>query len=120
MKDPNVQGIYHVEYKGWHGAGFGDYRLEGGRVTGLDAGGGSYDGRYQWNENTCAVDVEVDIRLLFPNFMVQDGVLRAVGDATRIRLSIPWHTLGQPFAVNLPVGPLMVTVVRTSEIRKAA
>jgi hypothetical protein len=120
MKDPNVQGIYHVVYRGWFGEGFGDFRLEAGRVTGLDAGGGAYDGEYQWNEHTCSVDVDTDLRFLLPNIMVQDGKLRHPGETTRIRISFPWHTLGQPFAVNLPVGPLMLTVTRTSEIQKAA
>lgn len=120
MKDPNVEGIYKVAYRGWFGQGSGDYRLENGKITGLDVGGGAYDGSYQWNEHTCSVDLDFDIRLLVPNVLVQDGKMRSAGEAVRLRLSIPWHTLGQPFAVNLPVGPLMLTVTRAHEIRRAA
>jgi hypothetical protein len=120
MQNPNVEDIYLVTYRGWFGEGHGNFRLADGKVTGTDVGGGVYDGAYQWNEHTCSVDLDIDLRMLFPNIHVPDGKLRVPGEITRVRLSIPWHTLGQPFAVNLPTGPLMLTVKRIGEIRSAA
>ena len=57
MKD----GMYYIEFAGVAGAGGGCLVFESGAVFGADTGGGKYDGKYQFNENTGLVDLSLKV-----------------------------------------------------------
>ncbi len=59
MKD----GMYAISFAGQAGVGVGTLVFDGGRIFGADAGGGKYDGAYEFNENTGKVDVKIRVEL---------------------------------------------------------
>ena len=57
------EGFYRVDYQGGLGLGFAVMALDSGMVVGADAMGGTYDGRYEWNDRTQLLDVTITVHI---------------------------------------------------------
>lgn len=57
------EGFYSIVFTGIDGSGAGMLVLDTGRVIGADVGGGTYDGTYEFNEDTRMLDVDVTITI---------------------------------------------------------
>jgi hypothetical protein len=105
-----VDGFYRFVYAGRTGSGLGLLALQGGKITGVDGGGGEYDGHYSQDAATGGLDVHVEI-MVPPNVpLVIGAAARAEAWSLHIDAKLPEHFAGAiPVTVPTPFGPLSVS-----------
>jgi hypothetical protein len=62
-----IDGFYRFVYAGRAGSGLGLVALHGGKVTGVNGGGGEYDGQYSQEADTGALTILVAILVPVPS-----------------------------------------------------
>ena len=105
-----VDGFYRFVYAGRTGSGLGLLALHRGNITGVDGGGGEYDGHYTQDAATGGLSVHVEI-LVPPNVpLVIGAAARAEPWSLHIDAELPAHFAGAiPVTVPTPFGPLSVS-----------
>jgi hypothetical protein len=93
-----IDGFYRFVYGGQAGSGLGLLALQNGKITGVDGGGGEYDGHYEEDRETGNVAIHVDL-------LVPANMPLVVGAAAR---PDPWTLhidakLPPKFAGGIPV-----------------
>lgn len=102
-----MDGFYSIYFSGAAGVGFGLLALRQGAITGADAAGASYDGRYSVTE--AGIQGEVTLNAPPGVQLVTGAAAGAAGQAWRIPLNLPRDFAnGQAHLVNTPTGKVNV------------
>ena len=111
-------GAYRAAYRGFFGDGAAQFEKRGDAIIGRDLVGAQYFG-------TCCETgagvwrFELDLHIGVPTMLVTDGKHREAGEHIPISLEISAEDLGNPVTVNLPGGPLQLTIDRIGELPTA-
>jgi hypothetical protein len=107
-----LDGIYTMTFRGSADWGIGMLVLRGGKVTGADAGGALYDGRYV--ERPDGLLVEMTMTVPAGLSLVQGTPPQAKPYEVPFNALIPKRALenSEPVLVELPPGPVNVIVRR--------
>jgi hypothetical protein len=104
------EGFYGVVFGGAIGSGLGLIALRDGMITGVDGGGGTYDGTYR--EEPATGDLAVDLAIQVPAHVPLVTGAAAQAEPWTLRIAT---TLRSNFAGGMPVvlptesGPISVT-----------
>ena len=115
-----IEGLYHVNYSGAFGHGYGQFVLKNGEINGSDAGFGEYRGKYWRVPNTADYTLDIELVLSAQNLLVTDGVSRMPGSSFKFRITLNEDKIGKPFSTNLPTGPIILTISRVSDLHQDA
>lgn len=111
-------GAYRAEYRGFFGDGAAQFEKRGDAIIGSDLVGAQYfgtcreTGANRWR-------FELDLHIGAPSTLVTDGKLHEAGEHIPISLEISAEDLGKPVTVQLPGGPLQLTIDRVGELPNA-
>jgi hypothetical protein len=105
-----IDGFYRFVYSGRAGSGLGLIALHGGKITGVDAGGGEYEGQYSQDALTGGLTIRVAL-LVPPNVPLVIGVEpRDEAWTLPIDAKLPANFAGAvPVSVPTPFGPISVS-----------
>jgi len=105
-----VDGFYRFVYAGRTGSGLGLLALHDGKITGVDGGGGEYEGHYHADAASGGLVVHVEI-LVPPNVpLVIGAAARAEPWTLHIDATLPRNFAGAiPVSVPTPFGPISVS-----------
>ncbi|MCY4394328.1 MAG: hypothetical protein OXC10_04245 [Rhodospirillaceae bacterium] len=115
-----IEGLYHVNYSGPFGHGFGQFVLKQGEINGSDAGSGEYRGKYWRDPFGTNYILDIELVLSQQNLLVTDGIPRMPGTSLNFQISICEDKIGKPCAVDLPTGPIILTISRVSDLHQDA
>ena len=116
----NMEGLYHVNYSGAFGHGYGQFVLKRGELNGSDAGSGEYRGKYWRDPNSTDYILDIELILGGQNLLVTDGIPRSLGTSLKFQISLNENKIGKPFSVKLPTGPIILTIARVSDLHRDA
>lgn len=106
--------LYAMKYVGNTGMGLGCIYVGNGKILGMDASGGRYDGSYTEQNN----QMEVALKLT----MIVDGILVTGARApkgTTLDLAATWQSTfgdGKPQPINVGGGAVQVTFEKIGEV----
>jgi hypothetical protein len=113
-----IDGFYRFVYAGRAGSGLGLLALHGGKITGVDGGGGEYDGHYRQDADTGGLAIHVEILVPANVPLVIGAAARAEPWTLHIDATLPANFAGAlPVPVPTPFGPISVsfTLLRSIE-----
>ena len=103
-----TEGFYRFVYGGSAGSGIGLVALQGGNITGIDGGGGQYDGSYSAADDGVTIRLDVTVPANMP--LVTGERARAEPWILNINAKLPSNFgNGMPFNVRTPYGPINVS-----------
>lgn len=103
-----IDGIYSITFRGAADWGIGLLHLQGGLITGADAGGIKYDGSYTISGESVAFHLQMKVP---PGAtLVQGTPARSMEYTVPVHAVIPRRAFktGEPVRVELPPGPVNV------------
>lgn len=103
-----MEGIYEIRFRGASDWGMGLLHLQGGKITGSDAGGVSYNGTYE--NQAGALFVKITLTVPPGATLVQGTAPQPRAYEVPFEAKIPKEALEnqQPVLVSLPPGPVNV------------
>jgi hypothetical protein len=111
-------GAYRAEYRGFFGDGAAQFEKRGDSIIGNDLVGAQYFGTCR-EVDTDRYRFELDLHIGVPSTLVTDGKIHDAGEHIPIRLDLSADDLGRTINVNLPNGPLQLTIDRVGELPTA-
>ena len=115
-----LHGTFEATYQGAFGHGIARFIAKNGEIFGSDAGGGQYFGTAELNDETGCYDIRMSLSLLFPNYLVTDGVVHSPNERFPICISVRPEQFGQPVTANLPMGPVTFVLRRIGDVPQVA
>ena len=110
-------GAYRAEYSGFFGDGVAQFEKRGDAIIGHDLIGAQYFGSCKETGGTYRF--ELDLHISAPSTLVTDGRRRHAGEHIPIRLDLCADDLGRTISVQLPNGPLLLTIDRVGDLPTA-
>ena len=111
------EGFYAIYYTGVAGTGFGLFVLSKGVITGVDVGGGTYDGEYQVDRESGTLDGELKFNVPPGLPLVTGHPAQAEAFILKIPLKLPVNLGGeQPMTVQTPTGPVNVVMKKLRDL----
>lgn len=103
-----IEGIYSISFRGRSDWGMGMLHLQNGMLTGADAAGITYEGRYSEFENSISFNVKMTVPPDTP--LVQGTAPQSVQRTIEFDATVSKSALdtGAPVTINMPPGPVNV------------
>tara|TARA_B100000614_G_C14537347_1_gene488946 strand:+ start:464 stop:811 length:348 start_codon:yes stop_codon:yes gene_type:complete len=111
------EGFFALYYTGVAGTGFGLFILSRGIITGVDVGGGTYDGDYRVDQAAGTLDGELKFNVPPGLPLVTGHPAQANSFTLSIPLKLPVNLGGEkPLTVQTPTGPVNVVVKKLRDL----
>jgi hypothetical protein len=111
-----MRGFYKMEFTGKQGQGAGAIAFVDGKIAGLDAGGGVYNGEFQIGPDGTATGY-VDMSLPLGGLLVTGAVFTPGSQPIRIPFEIKADkSHGEVLRIDTPTGPINLRLTRVSAL----
>ncbi|HUZ75467.1 MAG TPA: hypothetical protein VMU87_20985 [Stellaceae bacterium] len=105
-----TNGFYSIVFGGAIGSGLGLIALQDGKLTGVDGGGGQYDGTYREDPATGTIALRLEVLIPAHMPLVTGAAARPTPWTLQIETTLkPNFAGGLPISIATPSGPISVT-----------